>query len=165
MTNNNDPSLQAQSLRDQLNDWSYRYYVQDDPAVPDAEYDRVFRALKDLEAQYPDLVTADSPTQRVGDVPLDAFEQVQHEVPMLSLDNAFDDEELWAFDKRIRERLDVSEIIDYVAEPKLDGLAVSLLYENGELVRAATRGDGQTGENITVNARTCLLYTSPSPRD
>lgn len=154
MTNNNDPSLQAQSLRDQLNDWSYRYYVQDDPAVPDAEYDRVFRALKDLEAQYPDLVTADSPTQRVGDVPLDAFEQVQHEVPMLSLDNAFDDEELRAFDKRIRERLDVSEIIDYVAEPKLDGLAVSLLYENGELVRAATRGDGQTGENITVNART-----------
>ena len=179
MTNNNDPSQQAQHLRDQLNDWSYRYYVQDDPAVPDAEYDRAFRALKDLEAQYPDLITADSPTQRVGDVPLDAFEQVPHEVPMLSLDNAFDDDDLRAFNKRIRERLDVNETVDYVAEPKLDGLAVSLLYENGELVRAATRGDGQTGENITVNARTirsvplklrgnvlpCLLYTSPSPRD
>ena len=151
---NPDIIQKAQHLRDQLNDWSYRYYVQDDPAVPDAEYDRAFRALKDLETQYPDLITADSPTQRVGDVPLDAFEQVQHEVPMLSLDNAFDDDDLHAFDKRIRERLDVNETVDYVAEPKLDGLAISLLYLDGELVRAATRGDGQTGENITVNART-----------
>jgi DNA ligase (NAD+) len=151
---NPDIIQKAQHLRDQLNDWSYRYYVQDDPAVPDAEYDRAFRELKDLEAQYPDLITADSPTQRVGDVPLDAFEQVQHEVPMLSLDNAFDDDDLRAFDKRIRERLGVDETVDYVAEPKLDGLAISLLYLDGQLVRAATRGDGQTGENITVNART-----------
>ncbi len=144
----------AQHLRDQLNDWSYRYYVLDDPAVPDAEYDRIYRELQALEAEHPSLVSADSPTQRVGDVPLDAFDQVQHEVPMLSLDNAFDDDELRAFDNRVRERLDVSDTVDYVAEPKLDGLAISLLYLNGELVRAATRGDGQTGENITTNART-----------
>lgn len=144
----------AQHLRDQLNDWSYRYYVLDDPAVPDAEYDRIYRELKALEEENPSLVTPDSPTQRVGDVPLEAFEQVQHEVPMLSLDNAFDDDELRAFDKRVRERLDVSGCVDYVAEPKLDGLAISLLYLDGELVRAATRGDGQTGENITANART-----------
>lgn len=144
----------AQHLRDQLNDWSYRYYVLDDPAVPDAEYDRIYRELKALEEENPSLVTPDSPTQRVGDVPLEAFEQVQHEVPMLSLDNAFDDDELRAFDKRVRERLDVSDSVDYVAEPKLDGLAISLLYLDGELVRAATRGDGQTGENITTNART-----------
>lgn len=154
MTNNNDLSQKAQSLRDQLNDWSYRYYVLDDPAVPDAEYDRLYRELKILEEANPELVTADSPTQRVGDVPLDAFDQVQHEVPMLSLDNVFEDDELRAFDKRIHERLDVAGDIAYVAEPKLDGLAISLLYENGELVRAATRGDGQTGENITTNART-----------
>ena len=144
----------AQSLRDQLNDWSYRYYVLDDPAVPDAEYDRIYRELQALEEEHPSLVSPDSPTQRVGDVPLEAFDQVQHEVPMLSLDNAFDDDELRAFDKRVRERLDVSGSVDYVAEPKLDGLAISLLYLDGELVRAATRGDGQTGENITTNART-----------
>ena len=154
MPETNDLSQKVQSLRDQLNNWSYRYYVLDDPAVPDAEYDRLYRELKALEEAHPELVTADSPTQRVGDVPLDAFDQVQHEVPMLSLDNAFDDDDLRAFDNRIRERLDVSDTIAYVAEPKLDGLAISLLYENGELVRAATRGDGQTGENITVNART-----------
>ncbi|MED5432033.1 MAG: NAD-dependent DNA ligase LigA [Pseudomonadota bacterium] len=144
----------AQHLRAQLNDWSYRYYVLDDPAVPDAEYDRIYRELQALEEEHPSLISPDSPTQRVGDVPLEAFEQVQHEVPMLSLDNAFDDDELRAFDKRVRERLDVAGPVDYVAEPKLDGLAISLLYDNGELVRAATRGDGQTGENITVNART-----------
>ena len=97
----------AQSLRDQLNDWSYRYYVLDDPAVPDAEYDRIYRELQALEEEHPSLVSPDSPTQRVGDVPLEAFDQVQHEVPMLSLDNAFDDDELRAFDKRVRERLDV----------------------------------------------------------
>ena len=144
----------TQHLRDQLNDWSYRYYVLDDPAVPDAEYDRIYRELQALEEEHPSLVSPDSPTQRVGDVPLEAFDQVQHEVPMLSLDNAFDDDELRAFDKRVRERLDVSGSVDYVAEPKLDGLAISLLYLDGELVRAATRGDGQTGENITTNART-----------
>lgn len=151
---NTSPTDEIRALRDQLNDWSYRYYVLDDPSVPDAEYDRAFRRLEELEAEHPDLVTADSPTQRVGDRPLDAFDEVRHDVPMLSLGNAFDEQELRDFDQRVRERLDVDGPVAYVAEPKLDGLAVSLLYENGELVRAATRGDGETGEDITVNART-----------
>lgn len=156
MTSKKDtsPADEIRALRDQLNDWSHRYYVLDDPSVPDAEYDRVFRRLEELEAEHPELVTSDSPTQRVGDRPLDAFDEVRHDVPMLSLGNAFDEQELRDFDQRVRERLDVDGPVAYVAEPKLDGLAVSLLYENGELVRAATRGDGETGEDITVNART-----------
>lgn len=148
------PAEQIKQLRDQLNNWSYRYYVLDDPAVPDAEYDRLFRQLQALEGEHPDLISPDSPTQRVGDVPLEGFNEVRHAVPMLSLGNAFNDEELRDFDQRVRERLDVSGSIDYVAEPKLDGLAVSLVYENGELVRGATRGDGETGEDITANVRT-----------
>ncbi|MCE7523562.1 NAD-dependent DNA ligase LigA [Alloalcanivorax xenomutans] len=148
------PAEQIKQLRDQLNDWSYRYYVLDDPAVPDAEYDRLFRQLQALEGEHPDLISPDSPTQRVGDVPLEGFNEVRHAVPMLSLGNAFNDEELRDFDQRVRERLDLSGSIDYVAEPKLDGLAVSLVYENGELVRGATRGDGETGEDITANVRT-----------
>ena len=155
MTSKNpSPADEIRALRDQLNDWSYRYYVLDDPSVPDAEYDRAFRRLEELEAEHPDLITADSPTQRVGDRPLDAFDEVRHDVPMLSLGNAFDEQELRDFDQRVRERLDVDGPVAYVAEPKLDGLAVSLLYENGELVRAATRGDGETGEDITANVRT-----------
>ncbi len=145
---------QARRLREQLSDWSYRYYVLDEPAVPDAEYDRVFRALQQLEQRHPELISADSPTQRVGDRPLAGFSEVVHEVPMLSLDNAFSDDELIAFDRRVRERLGQDDPIVYVAEPKLDGLAVSLLYQQGELVRAATRGDGATGEDITANIRT-----------
>jgi DNA ligase (NAD+) len=146
---------QVRQLREQLSDWSYRYYVLDDPAVPDAEYDRVFRALQSLEQAHPELISPDSPTMRVGDRPLDGFAEVVHEVPMLSLDNAFSDEDLLAFDRRIRERLGQEDLlITYVAEPKLDGLAVSLLYRDGELVRAATRGDGATGEDITSNIRT-----------
>jgi DNA ligase (NAD+) len=148
------PAEEIKTLRDQLNDWSHRYYVLDDPSVPDAEYDRAFRRLEELEAEHPDLVTSDSPTQRVGDRPLDAFDEVRHDVPMLSLGNAFDEQELRDFDQRVRERLDVDGPVAYVAEPKLDGLAVSLLYENGELVRGATRGDGETGEDITANVRT-----------
>ena len=148
------PAEEIRTLRDQLNDWSHRYYVLDDPSVPDAEYDRAFRRLEELEAEHPDLVTSDSPTQRVGDRPLDAFDEVRHDVPMLSLGNAFDEQELRDFDQRVRERLDVDGPVAYVAEPKLDGLAVSLLYENGELVRGATRGDGETGEDITANVRT-----------
>ncbi|MBF5058433.1 NAD-dependent DNA ligase LigA [Alcanivorax sp. 521-1] len=148
------PADEIQQLRDTLNDWSYRYYTLDDPSVPDAEYDRAFRRLQELEEAHPDLVTDDSPTQRVGDAPLDAFEEVRHAVPMLSLGNAFNDQELRDFDQRVRERLDVSGPVDYVAEPKLDGLAVSLVYENGRLVRGATRGDGETGEDITANVRT-----------
>ncbi len=148
------PGAEAARLRARLNDWSYRYYVLDDPAVPDAEYDRLFRQLQALEEAHPELISADSPTQRVGDRPLEGFEEVRHEVPMLSLGNAFDDADLMDFDRRIRERLDLDGDVEYVAEPKLDGLAVSLVYENGQLVRGATRGDGQTGENITSNIRT-----------
>ena len=144
---------QVTALRRQLNDYSYRYHILDDPVVPDAEYDRLFRELVRLEQEYPELVTQDSPTQRVGEQPLSEFAEVRHEVPMLSLDNAFSDEDMIAFDKRVRDRLDVAEI-HYAAEVKLDGLAISLLYQQGKLVRAATRGDGATGEDVTSNIRT-----------
>ncbi|MFV8765954.1 NAD-dependent DNA ligase LigA, partial [Yersinia enterocolitica] len=122
--------------------------------IPDAEYDRLMQQLRELEAQHPELITNDSPTQRVGAAPLDAFEQVKHEVPMLSLDNVFDEESYLAFDKRVHDRLKRADPLTFCCELKLDGLAVSLLYEDGELVRAATRGDGTTGENITANVRT-----------
>lgn len=145
---------QLEDLREQLRDHNYRYYVLDNPSVPDAEYDRLFRQLQQLEQEHPDLITHDSPTQRVGDRPLDAFSQVTHRIPMLSLDNVFNDQELVAFDRRVRDRLKTEDEIEYVCEPKLDGLAVSVLYENGVLVQAATRGDGQTGEDITQNIRT-----------
>ena len=140
-------------LRRLLNDYSYRYHVLDDPIVPDAEYDRLLLELVELEHKYPELVTQDSPTQRVGERPLSEFSEVTHEIPMLSLDNAFNNEELFAFDKRIRDRLELAEI-QFTAEVKLDGLAISLLYNDGKLVRAATRGDGTTGEDVTSNIRT-----------
>ena len=126
----------------------------DDPKITDVEYDRLFRELLELEKQHPDLKTVDSPTQRVGGAPLVEFQQVTHAIPMLSLSNTFDIEELQAFDKRVRDRLKSELIIEYICEPKMDGLAVSLRYENGILVQAATRGDGQTGENVTDNCRT-----------
>ncbi|MBD1228622.1 NAD-dependent DNA ligase LigA [Xenorhabdus griffiniae] len=141
-------------LRTTLRHHEYLYHVMDAPEIPDAEYDRLMRELKMLEEQYPELVTADSPTQRVGAAPLTVFEQVRHEIPMLSLDNVFDEESYLAFDKRVRDRLKNSQDLVFCCELKLDGLAVSLLYENGELVQAATRGDGTTGENITANVRT-----------
>jgi DNA ligase (NAD+) len=143
----------AEQLREQIEFHNYRYYVLDDPQVPDAEYDRLLRELQALEAEHPELISADSPTQRVGANPLSAFGEVKHEIPMLSLDNAFDDDEVGEFDRRVREKLEV-ETVDYTAEPKLDGLAVSLLYEDGILVRGATRGDGSSGEDITQNVRT-----------
>ncbi|HIF9332262.1 TPA: NAD-dependent DNA ligase LigA [Photobacterium damselae] len=142
------------SLREQLDYHGYRYYVEDNPEVPDAEYDRLMQRLLTIESEHPEWVTIDSPSQRVGGVPLDGFTQVKHELPMLSLDNAFNDDELRAFQKRIQDRLNDASAIPYCCEPKLDGLAVSLLYENGVLVQAATRGDGTTGENITNNVRT-----------
>ncbi len=141
------------ALRKQITRHDKRYYQLDDPLVTDAEYDQLMRELQQLEKEFPDLVTSDSPTQRVGAEPLKAFDQVAHEVPMLSLGNAFDDSEIRAFDLRVRERLELDQI-EYVAEPKLDGLAISLLYEKGLLVQAATRGDGRTGENVTNNVRT-----------
>ena len=143
----------VEDLREQIRFHNYRYYVLDDPLIPDAEYDRLLRELQALEEAHPELISADSPTQRIGAEPLSAFGSVRHEVPMLSLDNAFDDDELREFDRRVRERLKVDKV-DYTAEPKLDGIAVSLLYEQGRLVRGATRGDGSTGEDITQNVRT-----------
>jgi DNA ligase (NAD+) len=141
-------------LRNTLNEYNYQYYVLDEPSVPDAVYDRDMQALIALEKQYPTLLSPNSPSQKVGGAALSSFEQVTHDVPMLSLDNAFDEESLLAFEKRLKDRLKDSATMEFSCEPKLDGLAVSILYENGELVRAATRGDGQVGENITANVRT-----------
>ena len=141
-------------LRNQLEHHNYRYYVLDDPEIPDAEYDRMFRELQALEAAHPELSSEDSPTKRVGGAPVAGFREVRHLAPMLSLDNAFSAEELVAFDRRIRDRLKTDGPVEYSAETKLDGTAVSLLYENGRLVRGATRGDGQTGEEISHNVRT-----------
>ncbi|MFQ5488610.1 MAG: NAD-dependent DNA ligase LigA, partial [Gammaproteobacteria bacterium] len=143
----------VQQLREEINAHNYYYYVLDAPVIPDAEYDRLMRELQDLERRYPELVTPDSPTQRVGAAPLEAFGTVRHEIPMLSLDNAFSDEDVLDFHRRVTERLEVKHV-DYAAEPKLDGLAVSLRYEEGVLVQGATRGDGYTGEDITQNVRT-----------
>ena len=145
-----------ESLRDQIRHHNYRYHALDDPEIPDAEYDRLMRELQAIEEEHPELVTQDSPTQRVGDAPISAFDTVQHELPMLSLGNAFSEEELRDFHRRLLGRLQLEEDAEiiYSAEPKLDGAAVSLLYVDGVLVQGATRGDGNTGENITHNVRT-----------
>ncbi|WP_034943952.1 NAD-dependent DNA ligase LigA [Erwinia oleae] len=148
------PQDKITALHTTLRHHEYQYHVLDAPEVPDTEYDRLMQELKALEAAHPEFITPDSPTQRVGAAPLSAFEQVRHEIPMLSLDNAFDEESYLAFNKRVQDRLKNSDDITFCCELKLDGLAVSLLYENGLLVRAATRGDGTTGENITANVRT-----------
>lgn len=148
------PEQEVQRLREQLDRYNYHYYVLDDPLLPDAEYDRMFALLQQLESLHPELISAESPTQRVGDKPLSAFVQVQHQLPMLSLNNAFDDTDMVAFDKRVGERLELDTTIDYACEPKLDGVAVSLIYQGGVLLRGATRGDGSTGEDITANVRT-----------
>ena len=140
-------------LRAEIEYHNRRYYILDDPQIPDSEFDRLMRELQELEVRYPELVSADSPTQRVGAAPLEAFEEVAHQVPMLSLGNAFSAEDMAAFDRRVRERLGVDGV-DYVGEPKLDGLAISLLYRDGGLIQAATRGDGYRGENVTQNVRT-----------
>lgn len=153
MTADNKNAQRAAQLRDELNHHNYLYYVMDAPEIPDAEYDRLLRELQSLEEQFPELQSVDSPTQRVGAQPLKAFSEVKHEVPMLSLNNCFDEQELIDFDRRIRDGLE-KENIEYAAEPKLDGLAISLLYENGVLVRGATRGDGSKGEDVTQNIRT-----------
>lgn len=143
-------------LRQQINEHNHYYYVLDAPIVSDAEYDRLFRELQDLEKAHPELITPNSPTQRIGAQPLKQFSEVKHEVPMLSLGNAFTEEEVLAFDKRIKDRLDTTAEIEYVTEPKLDGTAVSLTYKKGQLVTAATRGDGFIGEDVTHNIRTIL---------
>ncbi|MFC3853289.1 NAD-dependent DNA ligase LigA [Salinispirillum marinum] len=153
----NSTEARMQALRTQLQQHNYQYYVLDDPSVPDAEYDRLFQELKALEAEHPELVTPDSPTQRVGAAIVGGFTPVDHAIPMLSLDNAFNEDDLAAFYRRVEERLakeGVSTPWAWCCEPKLDGIAVSLRYENGVLVQGATRGDGSTGENITANVRT-----------
>ncbi|MAY16260.1 MULTISPECIES: NAD-dependent DNA ligase LigA [unclassified Methylophaga] len=154
MTISPEISERAQQLRDLINRYNFLYYSADDPEVTDAEYDRLFAELKQLETKYPVLVTPDSPTQRVGSAPLNKFTQVTHAMPMLSLDNVFDEAELTAFNQRVRDRLNTDAVITYAAEPKLDGLAISIRYENGLLVQAATRGDGAVGEDVTENVRT-----------
>ena len=143
----------AEALRREIEGHNHRYYVLDAPTIPDAEYDKLFGELAALEAAHPDLAMPDSPTQRVGGAPLEAFPQVVHATPMLSLNNAFTDEDVIAFDRRAREGLGRDEI-EYAAEPKFDGLAISLVYERGRFVRGATRGDGRTGEDVTANLRT-----------
>lgn len=145
-----------EQLKDELNQHNHCYYVLDEPTIPDSEYDRSMRRLQDIEQQHPELLSDDSPSQRVGGAALPSFSQVSHAVPMLSLDNAFSEEELEAFDRRISDRLNYKDDqqIDYVCEPKLDGVAVSLLYNQGLLVCGATRGDGKVGEDITANVRT-----------
>ncbi|MDP4598777.1 MAG: NAD-dependent DNA ligase LigA [Pseudomonadales bacterium] len=147
-------AAQAAQLRDQINRHNYLYHSLDKPQISDAAFDALFRQLRALEAQYPALVTDDSPTQRVGAAPLASFSQVRHELPMLSLENAFSAADLEDFERRIKARLETDKQIEFVCEPKIDGVAVSLLYEDGKLVRGATRGDGTSGEDITQNVRT-----------
>ena len=147
-------AARAAGLRAQIAQHDYRYYVLDEPLIPDAEYDRLMRELRALEEAHPELITPDSPTQRVSGTPGASFGEVVHRVPMLSLDNAFTEEDLQAFDRRIHERLGVAGELDYVAEPKFDGLAVTVIYRDGLLGRAATRGDGVRGEDVTANVRT-----------
>lgn len=154
MTTTTEFKQRAAELRELINHYNYLYYVADNPEVPDAEYDRLFRELQELEQANPDLLTADSPTQRVGGEVLQKFAEVEHAMPMLSLDNVFDQDELTAFDKRVRDWLNTDQPQTYAAEPKLDGLAISIRYENGVLVQAATRGDGSRGEDVTANVRT-----------
>lgn len=150
---NNEIKAVIEKLRLQLNEHSYRYYVLDEPTISDAEYDKLYHELLNLEQNYPQFISKDSPTQRIGDKPLDGFSQVKHEIPMLSLGNVFTDDELIDFDRRLRDLAEINEI-EYSAEPKLDGLAVSIVYQNGKLHQAATRGDGTVGEDITANIRT-----------
>ena len=156
MPQNISPQIikKVDALRKSLHRHNFRYYVLDDPEVSDAEYDRMMQELMRLEAEYPQLRSPDSPTARVGAPPLEKFETIAHTIPMLSLDNGFDDEDILEFDRRVRRNLDTRDEILYTAEPKMDGVAVELIYENGKLVTASTRGDGMTGEVITNNVKT-----------
>jgi DNA ligase (NAD+) len=150
----NTAAARARELRDLLDRYNHRYHVLDDPEVPDAEYDRLMVELRRLESEHPELVTPESPTQRVGAAPVAAFGSVRHRVAMLSLDNAFSEEEVRDFDRRIRERVPGLASVRYSVEPKLDGLAVSATYRDGRFEQGATRGDGETGEDVSLNLRT-----------
>ena len=148
-----DIRQRSEALRKTLEHHNRLYYVEDQPEIDDAEYDRLFQELLALEAKHPELATPDSPTQRVGGAPLPEFAEVRHRTPMLSIANAFDEEAVRAFDRRVREALEV-DAVEYAAEPKFDGLAISLTYRDGLLSEGATRGDGTTGEDVTPNLRT-----------
>ena len=165
-TPENSPQEAITRLSAQIREWDYQYYVLDDPTVPDSEYDRVFRELQTLEQAHPSLIAADSPTQRVGGLPHKTFSSISHRVPMLSLNNALDEEEARAFDRRVREGLGI-ETVEYAVEPKFDGLAITLTYERGIFVQGATRGDGFTGEDVTANLRTIralpMRLNTPNP--
>ncbi|PID71877.1 MAG: DNA ligase (NAD(+)) LigA [Desulfobulbus propionicus] len=154
MSAGEDVALRVRELREQLHLHGHRYYVLDDPTISDQEYDRLFHELLKIEQEHPQLVTPDSPTQRVGGRPLEGFEQVRHLFPMLSLDNIFSVEDLLEFEEKLKRYLKTDQSFTYVAEPKLDGLAVELVYENGVLVTGSTRGDGEVGENITAQLKT-----------
>ena len=149
-----DIVAKIERLRDEINHHNYAYHSLDAPEISDFEFDALFRALKAIESKYPELITKDSPTQRVGSTPLTSHSQVTHELPMLSLDNAFNEQDIVDFERRIAGRLNISESIEFACEPKIDGVAVSLMYEDGRLLRGATRGDGTRGEDITQNIRT-----------
>ena len=142
------------SLREMINNHNYRYYVLDDPHISDSEYDDFLRQLDTLEKENPELITPDSPTQRVGNEPLSEFKTLTHSVPMLSLANAKNKDELIDFDERVKKGLVIDDDIEYMGEPKLDGLGVEVVYENGLFSHGSTRGDGMTGEDITLNLRT-----------
>ena len=153
-TGHESDSARIQWLREELNRHAHAYYVLDQPTIPDAEYDTLFIELQQLETKHPDLITADSPTQRVGGAPLSEFAQVQHDVPMLSINNGFSEDDIRAFDRRVSEGLEQSGEVEYACELKFDGLAINLRYVDGVLVQAATRGDGSAGEDVTANIRT-----------
>ncbi len=157
MAGSNYPSTtkeKIESLRKEINDHNIRYYVKDDPLISDHEYDILLKKLIKIEKQYPSLIIPESPTQRVGAPPISAFDSIEHQLPLLSLDNAMDHNDIFEFDLRIKNGIGVEGEIEYVAEPKLDGVAVELVYHNGKLVNGSTRGDGLTGEDITNNLKT-----------
>ena len=149
-----DIELKVKALRDQINEHNYSYYVLSEPTIPDSEYDQLFQTLKDIELEHPELQTLDSPTQRVGAAPLSSFNQITHRIPMLSLDNVFSEADLESFTQRIAQRLGSTSNIQFNCEPKLDGVAISLRYEKGKLITAASRGDGSVGEDVTQNVKT-----------
>src|SRR5512136_2152836 len=149
--NKNDAKKQIQKLREEINYHNYQYYVENNPVISDYEYDMLLKKLEALETQYPDLITSDSPTQRIGGEPLKGFATVEHKIPMLSLDNAYSYEELQEFDERVKK---VVTDVEYICEPKIDGVSIALIYENGVFIRGATRGDGIKGDDVTSNLRT-----------
>jgi DNA ligase (NAD+) len=154
MSSAGKPRQRAAELRQEINHHNYRYYVLDSPLISDAQYDKLLRELQELEAKHPELITSDSPTQRVGAAPSQEFGEVRHSIPMTSMDNAFSDEEVGEWDRRVRKGLETAGDVAYTAEPKFDGTSISLRYEKGVLLQAGTRGDGETGEDVTVNVRT-----------